>query len=252
MDPFVSNLKRFIDEFGDDGQSEINAVCSKHQLTFAPQEATSFSYGGLEVKDGILRLVFQDNSLATNTSDVSQDFANALKDAPPAADPSALNIVARKSVRDKYEPGVEQVRSTIAELVNMPSLRLSPNFEENATALAKSEDKNPDWDQQIGQTTLDYFKALQYQLEREKFKDDDMLQEGFQEVVRKGEICFHIVNELDKGTYNECMLEDGILYLQVRCSFAGSSLPGYEEWFALTIGDADYTEVLVDQRGRRS
>ena len=217
MDPFVHNLKRFLNMFGEDGKAELNTVCSKHQLVFAPQEATKFNYGGLEVKDGVLRLVFHENKLASNTSDVSLEFAKTLKDAPPAAGGSALNIVARSSIRDNYDPQIEELRSTIATLVNMPSLKLNPNFDHNASVLVKSTDKAPNWDKQIGSATLDYFRSLKFHLERNKFKGDDMLQEGFQEVVTKGEVCFRVVDKLNKGSYNEIFPEDGVLYIQVSC-----------------------------------
>ena len=36
-------------------------------------------------------------------------------------------------------------------------------------------------------------------LKREGFEGDDMLQEGFQEVISKGEICFRIVDKLNEG-----------------------------------------------------
>jgi len=65
MDGFMYNLKQFVDVFGDDGKSELNTVCSKHQLVIAPQDTTKFTYGGLDIKDGVLRLVFQEANLGT-------------------------------------------------------------------------------------------------------------------------------------------------------------------------------------------
>jgi hypothetical protein len=216
MDGFMSNLQRFADQFGDDGKSELNTVCSKHQLVIAPQETTKFSYGGLDIKDGVLRLVFQENNLGTNVSDVSAEIAKALKDAPPAPGASAFNIIARNSVRDDYDPKVEEVRSAIATLVNMPSLKLNGNFEHNSSMLAKTASDHESWDRQIGAATLDYFSSVESVLKREGFEGDSMMQEGFQEVISKGEICFRIVDKLNKGTYNEVHAEDGVLYIQVR------------------------------------
>jgi hypothetical protein len=222
MDGFMYNLKQFIDTFGDDGKSELNTVCSKHQLVIAPQDTTKFSYGGLDIKDGVLRLVFQEEHLGTNVSDVSREIAKALKDAPPAPGASAFNIVARNSVRDNYDPKIEEVRSAIATLVNMPSLKLNPNFEHNSSMLAKTASDHETWDTQIGAATLDYFSSVESVLKREGFGGDDMLQEGFQDVITKGEICFRIVDKLNKGTYNEVHAEDGVLYIQVRRIFANN------------------------------
>jgi hypothetical protein len=241
MDAVTHNLKRFINMFGEDGKSELNTVCSKHQLVFAPQDTTKYSYGGLVVKHGALNLVFAENNLGTNVSDVSVEIAKALKDAPAAPGASAFNIDARNSVRDKYDPNVEEVRSSIAELVNMPSLKLNPNFEHNASMLAKSADQNPTWDKQIGAATLAYFSSVENHLKRQGFKGDDMLQEGFQEGVEKGEICFRIVDKLTKGGYNEVIIEDGVLYVQVSCSFDPSTRT-FQRMDNLTTCRLDYTE----------
>lgn len=216
MDPLVHNLKRFVNMFGEDGKGEINTVCPKHQVVFGPQDATKFSYGGLVVKDGALHLVFADGKLGVNANDVSVEVAKALKDAPAAPGASSFNIDARNSVRDKYDPNVEAVRASIAGLVNLPSLKLNPNFEHNASMLAKTAEEHTNWDKQLGAGTLSYFSALENQIKRAGFKGDDMLQEGFQEAAEKGEICFRIVDKLTKGSYNEVIFEDGVLYIQVR------------------------------------
>jgi hypothetical protein len=42
-----------------------------------------------------------------------------------------------------------------------------------------------------------------------------MLQEGFFDVVSKAEIALRTVGALKKGNYNESVVEDGVLYLQV-------------------------------------
>jgi hypothetical protein len=217
MDPFIDNLKKFVDKFGEDGKRELNSICSKHQLSFGPQFTTKFSYGGLVVENGVLHLVFEENSFATNVGDVSKDIAQALKDAPPPPGASAFNLVARNAVSSDYDPKVEEVRSAIAELVNMPDLRLNPNFEHNSKELAKLGSQMEDFDKRIGWLTLAYFQGLQYVLKQNKFKDDDMLQDGFQEGVEKGEVCVQIVDKLEgKGSsYNEAIVKGGVLYIQV-------------------------------------
>jgi hypothetical protein len=60
-----------------------------------------------------------------------------------------------------------------------------------------------------------YFKdGLKWQLEYQKFKGDDMLQEGLAEVLSSKTFKFRIVDKLKKG-YNEAVIEDGVGYLQV-------------------------------------
>lgn len=46
------------------------------------------------------------------------------------------------------------------------------------------------------------------------FKNDEMLQEGFQEGVPKNEISLVVVDKLAKGGYNEVVLKDGVCYIQ--------------------------------------
>ena len=41
-----------------------------------------------------------------------------------------------------------------------------------------------------------------------------MLQEGYQEVVDKNEIGLMIVDNLQKGTYNECIFKNRVMYIQ--------------------------------------
>ena len=45
-----------------------------------------------------------------------------------------------------------------------------------------------------------------------------MLQEGFEEAVPEGVVKLRLVEKLVKGSYNEMLLEDGALVLQV-CFF---------------------------------
>lgn len=42
-----------------------------------------------------------------------------------------------------------------------------------------------------------------------------MLQEGFQDVVSKGEISLQVVEKLASGSYNNVKTEDGVLVIEV-------------------------------------
>jgi hypothetical protein len=220
IEPFVDNLSDFLKSFGDDGKAELNSYCSKHQLVLAPQDTTDFTYGGLEIRDGTLRIVFAEHYLGTNTSSVSREIGNALKDAPaPSGNAKpALNIIARNAIRDNYDPKIEALRESIARLVGVPNIKLDPNWDNNAAELLKHAEKSntTGWDQNIASATYSYFEGVRDQLERQGFKGDDMLQEGFQEGVSKGEICVRVVDKLVKGYYNEVVIENGVLYVQVR------------------------------------
>ncbi|OQV02929.1 hypothetical protein CLAIMM_08042 isoform 2 [Cladophialophora immunda] len=221
MEPFCSNLESFVEKYGDDGKSELNALCPKHQVELAPQDHddhTKFTYGGLQIQDGVLRLLFAEGNLAVNVSDVSRDFHEALKTAAAgggSGSGTAFNINARQSVREGYDPEIGAVQKAIGELVGAPGIRLTPNFEANAAVLAAAGAQvRDDWDKVLGRASLAYFDGLKYQLERAEFEGDDMLQDGFQEGVAKNEISLHVVGKLQKGHYHEVLVEDGVLVIQ--------------------------------------
>jgi hypothetical protein len=216
FEPFADNVESFVKSFGDDGKAELNTLVSEHRVELVPQDETDFRYGGLQIKDGVLRLVFALGNLAVNVSDVSRDFTEALKKADAAGSGNAFNIVARNSVRDEYDTPIQDIQEAIGKLVGVPDIKLNPNFEKNAAALAKAGDKvSSDWDAGFGGGSFGYFEGLKGQLDYKGFKDDDMLQEGFQEGVSKNEIQLRVVDKLVKGSYNETFIEDGVLVIQV-------------------------------------
>lgn len=217
MEPMVKNLEDFVKKFGDDGISEMNSIVSNHVIELYPQEETKFSYGGLVVKDGTLRLVFAKGSFASNVSDVSRDFSTALNNAAQSQGGKGwrTNMKARQSVREDYDPKVEAVRKAIADLTGIADIKLNPNWEENANKLADAPKVRDDWETRLGRFTLDYYDSLRQQLSRAGFKDDDLLCETIQEAVSKKEIKMRIVEKLTKSSaYNEVVLEDGVLVIQ--------------------------------------
>lgn len=140
IEPLVSNVKRFVDKFGEDGKGELNSIVASHTITFGPQDSTQFSYGGLVVENGVLRLVYNaPDSFASNVDDISKDIAEALKKASSSSGSgSAYDILARNGVRQNYDPKIEEVRKNIEALTGLKGIVLKPNFEENAEALSKN------------------------------------------------------------------------------------------------------------------
>lgn len=45
-----------------------------------------------------------------------------------------------------------------------------------------------------------------------------MLQEGFQEAMSKGEVSLQVVEKLTSGSYNNVVIEDGVLVIQTTPS----------------------------------
>ncbi|KAI1751041.1 hypothetical protein F4782DRAFT_201606 [Xylaria castorea] len=213
-------LKDFEEIYKEDGVKELNEIAHAHVLTLDVDEQKRFSYCGADVSEGQLRLLFAPDGLGVNVSScLDRDvLLKALNDAP-SQDGAVMSYLARTSIRENYDPKIEAIRQRIGELVAKPDIKLSPNFEENFAKLLeeskqKKTDLNKDWQQYLGGTTRLYFEGLVSQLEWQKFEDDDLLQEGFNDVISKGEVVFRVVDKLVKGSYNESVIEDGILYLQ--------------------------------------
>ena len=100
-------------------------------------------------------------------------------------------------------------------------LELHPNFERNFAAIATytasgkaSTTYARKWQKQLGSSTLRYFTCLIDALEGQGFAKDEMLQEGYQEFADKNEIGLRIVDKLHKGTYNECVFGNRVMYMQ--------------------------------------
>ena len=62
--------------------------------------------------------------------------------------------------------------------------------------------------------------GLKYQLERQGFKGDDMLQEGLAEVVTSKTFKLRIVPSTKNNTTNEVVIENNIVYIQVISLFS--------------------------------
>ncbi|UZP39578.1 hypothetical protein NXS19_007394 [Fusarium pseudograminearum] len=69
------------------------------------------------------------------------------------------------------------------------------------------------WEWNFGNAHLAYFEGLALQLQYDKVGEDDMIREGLLETVDKHAVHIRVVDQI-KGSYNEVIVEDGILYLQ--------------------------------------
>ena len=127
-----------------------------------------------------------------------------------------LSFVVRKGIRDEYEPVAEALAKEIAEILRRSDFTVTPNFEGIVAAMTKADDVRDDWQDNIALFVKLYLEAFVNTLKTEKFGEDEMLQEGFNEAVERGEVVFRVVDKLEEGKYNECVIEDGVLYLQVR------------------------------------
>ena len=193
-------------------------------MTLEQTTNPKISYSGCEISGGMLRLVFSGKYLGSNLSTVCAELATAVNNAgvsTNAGGGAALDFDAKSSIKKDYEPEIANVKAKIQSILGLPMLELHPNFERNFAAIAaytasgKQATTYPrEWKKRIGGNTLMYFQGLISSLEGQGFAKDDMLQEGYQETADKNEIGLRIVDKLQKGTYNECVFENGVMYIQ--------------------------------------
>ncbi|KAK3300696.1 uncharacterized protein B0H64DRAFT_21068 [Chaetomium fimeti] len=226
------HLKYLADKHGDEFKNEVNTICSAHVLTLDLEETSPprFSYGGCDVQDGQLRILFVEGNLGSNINDCCQeDKLSAALNAAPSDTP--LSFVARTAIRADYEPRIGEARAQIAALLGKPAeeVTLNPNFEASFAALeaareAGNSDVREDWQSNLAAFTLQYFEGLAYQMKAMQVGEDEMVREGVLEAVSSNEYAFRTVDKLKYETYCECDIEDGVLYVQCTPGYFGTNV----------------------------
>ncbi|TDZ37986.1 hypothetical protein CTRI78_v010998 [Colletotrichum trifolii] len=231
----IYNVKSYVSSHGDDGKSEINSICHARSLIIDIDDRPKndrVTYCGVLVKDGKLALVFSEGNLGTN-ADYAVDGRGLLKafnDAPPPPGSEAtMSYASRTSIRQEYEEKIEETRKKLGDMLEKPDIVLVPNFEANFARIReeagkKKSEVRDDWEGNMGNFTRMYFEGLVYQMGYQKFDDDDLLREGFNEAVEKGEIHFRIVDKMAYGVYGEVVVEDGAVYVQTQAKNFGTNV----------------------------
>lgn len=226
----------FAKQYGTDGINDLNAAASEHVLTMdVDDRAEPVRYCGAALKDGKLVILFNAKALGTNDSEAVSP-PNVLKafDEAPAAESAAapqLSFSAKTGIRKSYDPKIGEIQAKIAEQLGKSAgdITLVPNFESLYAALL-AESQKPgtklyeNWEDQLGPFVLSYFDSVRNHLTYNKFATDDMLQEGFNEVVDKGVIEVRLVDKLTYANYCEVVVEDGRLYVQTILEKYGSNI----------------------------
>ncbi|KAK3362366.1 hypothetical protein B0T25DRAFT_4731 [Lasiosphaeria hispida] len=213
---------------------EINNICHAHVLTLDVEESKPprFSYGGCDVQDGRLRVLFVEKNLGTNINDCCSEgvLFPALNNAPGE---KPLSFSARIGIKAEYEDQINGTRHQIAELLGKADdeVTLDPNFEETHAKLAaakkvKGSGIRDDWQGALGSYTASYFEALASHMKYINVGDDELVQEGFLEAVDKVKIVFRIVDTLKHSSYCEVEIDDGVLYLQCTAERWGTNISG--------------------------
>lgn len=176
-----------------------------------------FTYCGCTASpSGQLVILFGEDYLGTNISDALQrDYITKALNEASAAKPG-MSYVARTGVKDEYESKIGGVQEKISEMLQTP-FTLEPSFEDVYAKLQAAGDKAPgNWEENLGNFVRMYMEALERTMRSQKFGDDEMMREGLNESVDKAKAVFRVVDEgVMKALYNEVVIEDGVLYLQV-------------------------------------
>ncbi|KAI5919420.1 hypothetical protein F4810DRAFT_503392 [Camillea tinctor] len=221
-------LKQFSDHGGAESIAELNKICHAHTLTLDLDDSSRFPYCGVDVTSGSLRLLFAPHRLGVNIDDAaSRDvLSQALNSASAASqEGEKLSFAAREDIRREYDAQIEGVRSRIGALLERPDVRLAANFEDTFAKLSGAAEVRDDWQGLLGSFTRLYFEGVAGRLEGLGFGRDELLREGFNEAVTKGEIAFRVVESLGGGRiYNEVVIEDGVLYVQCTAKTWGVNI----------------------------
>jgi hypothetical protein len=215
----VRQLGAYLLLYGDDGKTQLNIVCPKHSITL---EAANIDRDiSCDIKDGVFRILFREKWLGVNTATASvYNIADAVNAAPlPVGYGSGMSFTAKQSVKQKYDPEIEAVRSRVAGILQVPYIKLTPNFDqifEEIKEVQRVRHTTSYWEEQLGRAGLSYFKDAFLTLLSSKFANDEYLCEAFREAVFENEVRLRIVNKLVRRDLFEAVIEDGVLYIQVR------------------------------------
>jgi hypothetical protein len=221
-------LKYFLESqgHGAEGAAEINKIASSHTITIYPDVEKKNTYCGVDIKDGVLRILFAEGNLGTNIDNALEYIEKALNTAAESSNGAGvLSYAARNSIKQEWAPDAEKLQKDIAEQTHNADIKLNPNFEAVAEKLKTGKDVRDDWQQNLGSFTKKYFESLLYYLQYNKFQDDDLMYEGFNEAVSNNEVIFRIVDKVTgPSSYNQCLVEDGVLVLQTTPANFGTNI----------------------------
>ncbi|RGP77081.1 hypothetical protein FLONG3_4820 [Fusarium longipes] len=212
VESFVRRLEEFIGLDGNETVDEINEICSAHVLTIDYDDTDTVHYCGLKVSpEGQFVILFSRYDMGTNIIGVASEN-NLVKALNSAPSPRPMNFVARASIRNSYKSRIGEIGEKLKNMLGQ-EISLVPNFETNFEKLNGSADADSGWDRSFGNIHLAYFEGLAEQLEYQKFSEDDMLRDVLFEAMDKRAVHIRVVDQT-KRSYNEPVIEDGILYLQ--------------------------------------
>ena len=208
---FVECLERYLKSTGDDGKASFNATVTARKITFEIDDTGKFSYCGCDIKDGRFRILSAENYLASNISDACREMIKAVEAAELAAGSTALSVGAKANVKETVDQKFPSLTTEYSDVLGT-KIALDANLEANFNKLRGTSGYD---DSRFGTVIVDYFEGFLNNLKSLKFKDDDMMQEAFQEACSKSTVRLEVVDSLKHGSYNDVIFEDGFCKIQV-------------------------------------
>ncbi|KAL2271399.1 hypothetical protein VTJ83DRAFT_770 [Remersonia thermophila] len=220
----IYQLKNAVSKYGDEFKTELNALAPTHILTLDFDEEGKISSGGcgVDIHEGKLRILFAEDYLGTNVDYCLENpkLLKALNAVPPTEE-LPYSFVVRQGIRERWDAEIGEVKAKIAAQLGKSAddITLNPNFAATFDRLTQATEANEniyvkDWQDNFASFILGYFDALRSHLEYVKVGEDELVQEGLLEAVEKNEYAFRLVDSLQDSSYNEVVIEDGVLYLQ--------------------------------------
>jgi hypothetical protein len=222
VEGLIYQLKRYLDSHGDALKDELNAVVSTHTITLVA--STKYSYCGMDIASDVLNLLFHPNYLGTNVNDAASDLPKAVSSAPQPTNAPSLSFAARHSIATDYEPVIAEILKKAQTALKNPALKFEPGFEDLGKMLKGGKDVRDDWERNLGSFAKEYYESFVSVLEREKFGEDELLREGFEEAVDKGVVRLRITEKLVKGSYNEILVDEGTVVMQTTPNYWGTNI----------------------------
>jgi hypothetical protein len=219
VEGFVRQLEAYLQLYGEEGKTELNALCTNHSITL--EASANIDRGSsCDVKDGNIRILYREKQFGVNTYSSSvYKVADAVNAAPlPTSHSPQMSFYARQSVRLQYDTHIEEVRLKAAIILNTPSIKFTPNFEQiydQIKDIRNAKHAGSYWEESLGRNGLNYYKDAFLDVLSRDFAGDEDLVQAFQESVFKNEICLRIVDKIQGYSRFEGVIEDGILYIQV-------------------------------------
>ncbi|CAK5283144.1 unnamed protein product [Mycena citricolor] len=207
---FVTGLESFLKTYGDNGKQYFNDAVKQSEITLEVNpNGDKGETISADVKDGVYRILFRHDRLGYNQNWQESTILPAVE----GVETAGFSLSAKHSIDDKYDEEIDECKEAISKILGA-EFTLDPNFEEVYKALSTGITDSKDWESGFGGIVLRYFQGLQYQLERQGFKDDDMLQEGLQETIESKTFRIRVLPKTNSTT--ETVIEDGVVYLQTR------------------------------------